>query len=177
MCISQMKSLNDADSFGRMKPWEKFIEQGLKALNAEESNFSRPSIKKDKLYAFIDDERVQVEHPRPGKGEEAKYKEGVTHIRYGPVGSGKYLARNEQIRLDFAKKNGLMAYDCETEAVLESISGSRKDSYCIIKGIADYQDGSKSKEWQPYAALVAAAYLKALVTAMPSSYRRSGYYR
>lgn len=35
-----------------------------------------------------------------------------------------------------------------------------------FSGISDYQDGSRGKEWQPYASLVAAAVMKALVCAM-----------
>ena len=176
--VQQMRSLSETASFGRLTPWEKFIEQGLTALNAEESNFSKPSLKKDKLFAWIDDKSVQVEHPKPPKGQEALYKEGQTHVRYGPIASGKYIARNEKLRYDFARKFGIVAYDTELDACLDAISGSRKESFIIIRGISDYQDGSKSKEWQPYASLVAAAYMKALVTAMPtSSYRRSGYYR
>ena len=100
-----------------------------------------------------------------------------THVRYGPIASGKYIARNEKLRYDFARKFGVMAYDTELDACLDAVTGSRKDSFVVIRGISDYQDGSKSKEWQLYASLVAAAYMKALVTAMPTSYRRSGYYR
>ena len=177
VCVSQVRSLSEGGSFGRLSPWEKFIEQGLTALNAEESNFSRPSLKKDKLYAWIDDKSVQVEHPKAPKGQEGLYKEGQTHVRYGPIASGKYIARNEKLRYDFARKFGVMAYDTELDACLDAVTGSRKDSFVVIRGISDYQDGSKSKEWQPYASLVAAAYMKALVTAMPTSNRRSGYYR
>lgn len=33
-------------------------------------------------------------------------------------------------------------------------------------GIADYRDGTRGKEWQPHAALCAAAVMKAIISAM-----------
>ena len=41
---------------------------------------------------------------------------------------------------------------------MESIDGNRKDSFIIIRAIADYYDGTTAKEWQPYASLCAAAF-------------------
>lgn len=37
----------------------------------------------------------------------------------------------------------------------------------LIKGMADYKDGTYSKEWQQYAALMAAAVLRSVVECMP----------
>lgn len=50
--------------------------------------------------------------------------------------------------------------------VMESITGNRKDSFMIVRGLADYIDGTKNKEWQPYAALAAAAVTKALIMSL-----------
>ena len=33
------------------------------------------------------------------------------------------------------------------DAVVESIYGNRKEHYMLIRGIADYKDGSRRKEW------------------------------
>ncbi|KAL3491198.1 hypothetical protein BJX62DRAFT_128619 [Aspergillus germanicus] len=38
----------------------------------------------------------------------------------------------------------------------------------MIRGICDYADSHKNKEWQPYAAMTAAAYTKELLGVMPS---------
>ena len=56
--------------------------------------------------------------------------------------------------------------------MLESIVGSRKESFLIIRGVADYVDGTKNAEWQPYAALAAAAFMKSVLETlkMPSSH-------
>ncbi|KAJ6224168.1 hypothetical protein RDWZM_002713 [Blomia tropicalis] len=40
---------------------------------------------------------------------------------------------------------------------------NRKECFMILRGIADYKDGTRKKEWQPYAALSAAAFMKAVL--------------
>jgi hypothetical protein len=44
----------------------------------------------------------------------------------------------------------------------------------VIRGICDYCDSHKQKEWQGYAALTAAAYVKWLLSAMPVSLMTKG---
>ncbi len=150
-------------------PWQRHIEQGLQALNAEESSFSRPSIRRDKLYAWIDGERVQVEHPAAPKI--GPHVEGVTRIRYGAIASGKFVSRNEKLRYDFARRHEVLAFDSDdTATCLDAVLGSRKESFILIRGSADYLDGSRLKEWQPYAALAAAAFMKSLVCALPTTH-------
>ena len=79
--------------------------------------------------------------------------------------------------MDFAAATGVVAYDNEYGTVLEAVEGSRKDSYVVVRGVADYEDGTGRRGWAPYAALCAAGYVKAVVCAMPASRRSSGYYR
>jgi nucleoside phosphorylase len=43
----------------------------------------------------------------------------------------------------------------------------------VIRGVCDYGDEHKNKIWQPYAAAMAAAYAKAVLTEIcPKNYRR-----
>ena len=167
--IRHLRDLSETDSFFQ-PPWDRYVEEGKIILQSEESNFYRPSPRTDKLYATINDELLQVRHPEGPKGQ---YREGCSTIRYGVIGSGRYVARNDKLRMDFAKVTGARAFDGEFDAVLESMEGNRNDSFVIIRGIADYQDGTKSKEWQPYASLTAAAYMKAVVESLPAPRRRS----
>lgn len=37
----------------------------------------------------------------------------------------------------------------------------------VIRGVADYRDGTKRRDWQNYAALVAAAFMRAVVENLP----------
>ena len=68
-----------------------------------------------------------------------------------------------------ATKFGILAFDMEFDAVVDSVFGNRKDSYVLIRGVADYKDGSRRKEWQPYASLAAAAFTKAVICSMDTA--------
>jgi len=41
--------------------------------------------------------------------------------------------------------------------------------YLVIRGICDYADSHKNKQWQGYASAVAAAYAKELLLCIPTS--------
>lgn len=146
------------------KPWEPYIEEGRDLLESEESDFNRPSIMRDKLFATQPNGTVvQYEHPKPTGSQFQSYTEGQVTIRYGVIGSGKTVNQNEKMRKEFSQLNGIKAFDSEFDAVLNSLEGSRNCSFLVIRGMADYIDGTGKKGWQPYAALVAAAYMKSLL--------------
>jgi len=44
---------------------------------------------------------------------------------------------------------------------------THKIGYLVIRGICDYCDSHKNDDWQQYAAVVAAAYTRALIESMP----------
>ena len=141
------------------RPWDIFLEEASKRLKVEESNFHRPFIKTDRLfYTNPDSTVVEVEHPPADK----HYFEGRTNVRFGPIASGKHVAKDGKLRKIFARTYGVRAYDAEADAVLESLEGNRNESFLIIRGIVDYTDGSR-KEWQPYSSMAAAAYMKTLI--------------
>jgi hypothetical protein len=88
----------------------------------------------------------EVEHPPADK----HYFDGRTNVRFGPIASGKYVAKDGKLRKIFARTYGVRA---EADAVLESLEGNRNESFLIIRDIADYTDGSR-KEWQVLSGLV-----------------------
>ncbi|KAK7083481.1 hypothetical protein SK128_024109 [Halocaridina rubra] len=87
-------------------------------------------------------------------------------IHLGAIASGRCVVGNDQTRQDFASQLSVLAYDQEFDAVVESVYGNRKDHYILIRGICDYNDGTRNKEWQPYAALAAASFMKAIICGM-----------
>lgn len=174
--VNQLRNITEYESNYRHS-WARHIEHALDNLQAGESTFYRPDPKTDKLYAPLDGRIVQVEHPKPSHGGHERPEQAIqSRLRYGPIGAGRFVARSDTLRMDFSRMYGLMAFDGDFNAVLESVEGNRKDSFLIIKGIADYGDGSQNKEWQAYASVAAAACLKALLIVLPSG-RSSGYYR
>lgn len=92
--------------------------------------------------------------------------DGCFRIHLAPVASGRQVARDDQLRQKFASRFGALAFDAEMDAVVESILGNCRENFVVIRGIADYKDGTRIKEWQPYASLAAASVMKAIICAM-----------
>lgn len=92
---------------------------------------------------------------------------GIPAIHLGRVASGAAVVKDEQARQTFSAAAGVAAYDSDYDAVIEAVYGSRIDSYAFIRGIADYVNGSRGKDWQPYAALVAASFMKEIILHLP----------
>lgn len=151
-------------------PWEKYIYEGLDLLRNQEADFNRPPTESDRLYMNIgEDDLIEVQHPlKPDDGETIK--EGVPNVHYGQIGSGRPVTKYDSTRLDFAHRYNISCFDAEFDQVLESIVGNRKDNFLFIRGIADYNDGTRNKEWQPYASLVAAAMMKTIIKLISNPY-------
>lgn len=146
------------------RPWDIYVEEGLEHLVKQETSFKRPSSdKKLRIIRQSDGSVIGFEHPLPPLKQDLR--PGIPNICFGSVGSGRLISRTQAARADFAIHNNIRAYDLDFEAVLESLEGNRNESFLVIRGICDYTDGT-TKDWQPYAALTAAAYMKALVMAL-----------
>lgn len=145
--------------------WENNFRAGISELG---DDWCRPSQESDKLFMSLGgQDLIEVGHPAPPEGVEDPRHHGASVLHLGPVGAGRVVAQDEQLRQDFAAKNGTLAYDCELGSVVESIYGNRKDNYILIRSIADYKDGSRRTEWQQYSALMAASVAKSLVEMIP----------
>ncbi|CAG2165177.1 unnamed protein product [Oppiella nova] len=147
--------------------WEHYLQEGVDMLRESEPDFVRPDPQTDKLYMSIGTKDViEMAHPCPPNDTYDPRSNGFPKIHFGAIGSGRMAVKDEQIRQDIASKYGVMAFDSEFDSVVESVFGNRKDKYIFLRGIADYKDGTRKKEWQPYAALSAAAYMKAILCAL-----------
>ncbi|OUC45108.1 hypothetical protein D917_08652 [Trichinella nativa] len=130
-------------------PWDTFFKEGLDYLESNENEgykFERPT--------------AQNEYCNSGG-------ESVPQIYMGPVAASRVLFKHEVLKDDFAERFGLVAFDAGFDSVVESIFGNRISSWTLIRGIADDSDGTKGKDWQPHAALQAAALMKAIITKLP----------
>ena len=152
------------------RPWEKYLQEAKERLHeSDDLDFVRPDPTTDKLYMSIGTgDVIEMNHPVPDPdtvddGEYDPRANGMPKIHFGAIGSGRMAIGNEQLRQDIALKFGIKAFDIEFDTVIESIFGNRKDRYIIIRGIADYKDGARKKDWQPYSALSAAAFMKSIL--------------
>ncbi|KAK6525239.1 hypothetical protein TWF694_005385 [Orbilia ellipsospora] len=89
------------------------------------------------------------------KRVERDFDEPVIH--YGLIASGNSVVRSAQLRNELRDALGVACFEMEAAGLMD-------DFPCIvIRGICDYSDDHKNKKWQPYAAVVAAAYAKDLL--------------
>ncbi|XP_038220052.1 uncharacterized protein LOC119838264 isoform X2 [Zerene cesonia] len=142
--------------------WTSYVQDGLARLKGVPGRWDAPEQGTDRLCVDVGDGAfIEVSHPAPS-GD---------HIRGGrvhcaPVAGGRAVAGAGEARAAFAAHARALAYDCELDAVLDSVVGNRKDCFVSIRGISDYRDGTRGKEWQPHAALTAAAVMKTIIAAM-----------
>lgn len=81
-------------------------------------------------------------------------------IHYGTIGSANVVLKNAKVR-DTLRDMHILCVEMEA-------AGLQNDFAClVIRGICDYADSHKNKKWQPYAAAVAAAYMKELLLTVP----------
>lgn len=92
--------------------------------------------------------------------------EGLPRLHLGPILSGRAVCKVDQLRQAFSQQCSAKAWDPEFDSVIESVIGNCKDSFALIRGIADYRDGTRKSPWQAYSSLAAAAVVKAIVCAM-----------
>jgi nucleoside phosphorylase len=79
------------------------------------------------------------------------------HIHYGNIASGNEVIKDGQVRDRIAQELGVICFEMEAAGLMDSFP------CLVIRGICDYADSHKNKQWQPYAAATAAAYAKELL--------------
>lgn len=82
-------------------------------------------------------------------------------IHYGAIASGNSLIKDAHLRDELAKKKGIMCFEMEAAGLMNRLP------CLVVRGICDYSDSHKNKEWQGYAAMTASAYTKDLLKCIP----------
>ncbi|KAI4952726.1 hypothetical protein J4E91_003198 [Alternaria rosae] len=85
-------------------------------------------------------------------------------IHSGTIASGNQVMRSATQRDQISHElGGVLCFEMEAAGLMNTFP-------CIvIRGICDYSDSHKNKEWQPYAAGTAAAYAKELLSRIPAT--------
>ncbi|KAM3462607.1 hypothetical protein NHJ6243_004008 [Beauveria neobassiana] len=124
--------------------------------------FADPGQGTDRLYGTDEAGRpaIQRREPRPDKRR--------TRIWYGPIGSGEKLMKNASRRNKLRDRYNIIGLEMEAAGTMNRIPVG------VIRGVCDYGDEHKNKEWQPYAAAMAAAYAKAVLAQIGPSRPTSG---
>ncbi|KAF4995561.1 hypothetical protein FDECE_12760 [Fusarium decemcellulare] len=133
-----------------------------------QKKYKRPEPNTDRLYrpgvlhpvnnndsgcviACGDDPSVLVVRP-----QRAKDRDNPT-IHYGRIASANRLMKDALIRDEFATKKDVLCFEMEAAGLMNHFA------CLVIRGICDYSDSHKNKEWQGYAAMTASAYAKDLL--------------
>ncbi|KAJ5082839.1 Pfs NACHT and ankyrin domain protein [Penicillium argentinense] len=82
-------------------------------------------------------------------------------IHYGAIASGNQVMRHGVTRDNVARELDVICFEMETAGLMDILP-------CLpIRGICDYSDSHRNKEWQRYAAATAAAYARELIEEIP----------
>ena len=136
-------------------------------LQGGDLRFNRPPPETDKLYKIQNDTEIEMDHPISPVGSARNQYPNRPVIHLGPIGTGKQLSKDDNLRQEFGNTYNVLCVDSGFHAVMDSIEGNRKDSFAIVRGVSDYQDGTQRREWQAYASLVAAAFMKTVLMDIP----------
>ncbi|KAJ5925938.1 hypothetical protein N7454_007448 [Penicillium verhagenii] len=145
-----------------------YIEEALQKNKRVRRNFGSPNQESDRLF--------QAHHEHPSNAQScndcpAEW-EVPRNVRedcepqphYGIIASGNAVVKHAETRDRLGADSGALCFEMES-------AGLMVDFPCIvIRGICDYSDSHKNKEWQGYAALVAAAYAKELLGYVPTAH-------
>jgi nucleoside phosphorylase len=136
-----------------------------------QKKYKRPDPKSDRLY------QSRVTHPPNTEAScaeicgddlsklmqrtERTKNEDNPAIHYGLVASANQLMKDASVRDKLAAEKDVLCFEMEAAGLINHFP------CLVIRGICDYSDSHKNKEWQGYAAMAAAAYAKDLLCRIP----------
>lgn len=165
---ASLKGLRSAPGEGRQRLVGVAYEGRLPSLQPHTSRALWSSVK-DAGGTLIDPGQSRdVSHVADGSGamkaidrENADLMACAHDFGTGPVALGRSLSRRSHSRRDELRdKHKLIGMEMEAAGAMNRIPVG------VMRGACDYGDKLKNKEWQPYAAAMAAAYAKAVLAAI-----------
>ncbi|KAH8685176.1 putative ankyrin repeat protein, partial [Ilyonectria robusta] len=148
------------------------------------------TIEEDITNVFAIKPRLRKKYKRPEKSNDRLYKSNITHpidkgavcsvscggdqsnlmvrpertdedddpmIHYGRIASANQLMKDATIRDKLTAEHNILCFEMEASGLMNHFP------CLVIRGICDYSDSHKNKDWQGYAAMAAAAYAKDLL--------------
>lgn len=147
------------------------VNNALKRKPRLRKKYQRPNLSCDRL------NKAEVLHPSSNMGKcieicgddpaylilrrERTEDDDNPAIHYGLIASVNQLMKDASLRDKFARENDVLCFEMKAAGLMNHFP------CLVIRGICDYSDSHKNKEWQGYAAMVAAAYAKDLLHRIP----------
>ncbi|KAM0255032.1 hypothetical protein ACHAQJ_006180 [Trichoderma viride] len=140
------------------------IDDRLKRNKRLQKEFGRPQATSDRLFhpGVIHDEGgcvavcAQTESNLIPRCERAEYEDDPA-VHYGLIASANKLLKDALIRDKLSAEKDVLCFEMEAAGLVNLFP------CLVIRGICDYSDSHKNKEWQGFAAMTAAAYAKDLL--------------
>ncbi len=146
----------------------RFYKEALNKYGQLEEIFSFPGRADDALflsdYSHVENRPSDCDncdkdriHTRPPRSS--------THPRvfYGLVASANQVLRSAARRDALSRRHGILCFEMEAAGLIGVLP------CLVVRGIFDYCDSHKNKQWQGYASMTAAAYAKELLSVIPSN--------
>ncbi|KAL6897683.1 hypothetical protein GGI43DRAFT_424030 [Trichoderma evansii] len=144
-----------------------YISRMLESNEKMQTRFCHPGLEHDQLF------RVDYEHPNGELSCRSCDREALVlrkprkdtdpTIHYGLIGSANQVMRHGPTRERLRDEKNIICFEMEAAGLMDIFS------CLVVRGICDYADSHKNKKWQPYAAVVAAAYAKEVLLATPAA--------
>lgn len=151
--IEAQNHLEQNEFIGR-KPWENYIKEISYRMNKK---YERPSEDTDILYGL---KKEVTPHPVDTS------RNGSPRVFKEKIASANRLVKNPVKRDALKREHNVYAIEMEGSGVADA-TWEAGIGYYVVRGISDYCDNNKNDIWHNYAALVAAAYTRALIEKLP----------
>ncbi|THY22638.1 hypothetical protein D6D01_06249 [Aureobasidium pullulans] len=171
--IKNLESFYDSDGHKIKENIETILEKKPKLRK----KYQQPSQLHDRLY------KSNIQHPDEDDGSceelcgtqssqfierhQREDNEDDPAVHYGVIASANQVMKDACVRDDLARSKSILCFEMEAAGMMNQFP------CLVVRGICDYSDSHKNKEWQGYAAMTAAAYTKDLLKCiLPRSLER-----
>lgn len=168
LLLTAVNTLRAQNAFGS-SALQTFVREGLTRLaEHERRRFERPPDGLDVLfeagYDFHHSEEVGCRHcDRDQAVRRLPRKEPAPAVHFGTIASGNQVIKHGTKRDEIGEQFQAVCLEMEAAGVVKNFP------CLVIRGICDYSDSHKNKDWQGHAAMVAAAFAKHLLSTIPTS--------
>lgn len=129
------------------------------------SHFCSPCPEQDQLfypmYTHIQHEKTCVHCDTSQSVNRVARASDEPYIHYGTIASANQVMRHGPTRDRLAQEFGILCFEMEAAGLMDQLP------CLVVRGICDYADTHKNKQWQDYTAATAAAYTKELLSVVP----------
>ncbi|KAE8334741.1 hypothetical protein BDV24DRAFT_169894 [Aspergillus arachidicola] len=147
--------------------YPEYLRNAIRRTRRTQIAFAKPDRQSDRLFQVSRDHLTTADNCdaclREWEETRSKREDDEPQSHYGIIASGNSVIKHGRTREQLRLQTGALCFEMEA-------AGLMLDFPCIvIRGICDYSDSHKNKQWQGYAALAAASYTKELLGYIPTS--------